>query len=97
MPTRNIVLTDDQEALVERLVGEGRYRTPDEVLGAALSRFERGEAEHAAKVQAFREAVQAGIDSAEREGVVMFSDMDALRAHLDEIGEAAIADLPPER
>ena len=32
MPTRNVVLTDQQAALVERLVATGRYQNASEVL-----------------------------------------------------------------
>ena len=36
MPTRNVVLTDHQAALVEQLVTSGRYQNASEVLREAL-------------------------------------------------------------
>ena len=41
MPTRNIVLTDHQAALVERLVSSGRYQNASEVLRQGLRLLER--------------------------------------------------------
>ena len=36
MPTRNVVLTEHQAALVERLVSVGRYQNASEVLREGL-------------------------------------------------------------
>ncbi len=36
MPTRNIVLTDQQAAMIERLVQSGRYQNASEVLRDGL-------------------------------------------------------------
>jgi antitoxin ParD1/3/4 len=33
MPTRNVVLTEQQAALVERFAASGRYKNASEVLG----------------------------------------------------------------
>jgi antitoxin ParD1/3/4 len=54
MATRNVVLTDRQEALIERLVAEGRYQNASEVLRAGLRLLEDDEAEWA--------AIRAGIE-----------------------------------
>jgi len=43
MATRNIVLTDAQEDLVQRLVASGRYQNASEVLRAGLRQLEREE------------------------------------------------------
>jgi len=43
MPTRNVVLTDHQAALIERLVESGRYQNASEVLRAGLRLLERAE------------------------------------------------------
>ena len=37
MPTRNIVLTDQQAAMIERLVQSGRYQNASEVLRDGLA------------------------------------------------------------
>jgi antitoxin ParD1/3/4 len=45
MPTRNIVLTDQQSAFVNRMVEGGQYQNASEVLRDALRRMEREEDE----------------------------------------------------
>ena len=45
MTTRNVVLTDSQSALVDRLVASGRYQNASEALRAGLRLLEREEAE----------------------------------------------------
>ena len=45
MVTRNVVLTDSQSELVERLVATGRYQNASEALRAGLRLLEREEAE----------------------------------------------------
>jgi antitoxin ParD1/3/4 len=57
MATRNVVLTDQQEALIERLVAEGRYRNADEVLRAGLRLLEEDEADWAATLAGIEEGL----------------------------------------
>lgn len=45
MATRNVVLTDTQSDLVDRLVASGRYQNASEALRAGLRLLEREEAE----------------------------------------------------
>ncbi|EAQ03268.1 hypothetical protein OB2597_14028 [Pseudooceanicola batsensis HTCC2597] len=44
MATRNVVLTDQQESLVTRLVASGRYQNASEALRAGLRLLEEEEA-----------------------------------------------------
>jgi len=60
MPTRNVVLTDHQQGVIESLVGSGRYQNASEVLRDGLRLVEQREAEDAAKLDALREAVAIG-------------------------------------
>ncbi|MEA1649259.1 type II toxin-antitoxin system ParD family antitoxin [Nitrospirillum sp. BR 11164] len=60
MPTRNVVLTDHNERVIEDLVRTGRYQNASEVLRAGLRLIEREENEHAAKLKALREAADVG-------------------------------------
>lgn len=60
MPTRNVVLTERQQALIDELVGSGRYQNASEVLRAGLRLVEQQEAEEAAKLAALRAAAEAG-------------------------------------
>jgi antitoxin ParD1/3/4 len=45
MATRNVVLTETQDALVERLVASGRYQNASEVLRSGLRLLEEQEAD----------------------------------------------------
>jgi len=60
MPTRNVVLTDHQQGVIESLVGSGRYQNASEVLRDGLRLVEQREAEDAAKLDALREAAAIG-------------------------------------
>ncbi len=57
MPTRNVVLTDQQAELVEKLVESGRYQNASEVLRDGLRLLQRRESEEAAKLEALRGAL----------------------------------------
>ena len=57
MPTRNVVLTDRQAEMIERLVAEGRYQNASEVLREGLRLIERRDAEDEARLVALRAAV----------------------------------------
>ena len=61
MPTRNVVLTEQQAALVEALVRSGRYQNASEVLRDGLRLLQRREEEDEAKLEALR----AALDEAE--------------------------------
>jgi len=66
MPTRNVVLTDQQAELVEKLVKSGRYQNASEVLRDGLRLLRRRELEEAAKL----EAIRGGLHEAEAAVVV---------------------------
>jgi antitoxin ParD1/3/4 len=61
MGTRNVVLTEAQSELVDRLVATGRYQNVSEALRAGLRLLEREEAE----LGALRERLIAGLRQAE--------------------------------
>ena len=77
MPTRNVVLTDHQATIVERLVASGRYQNASEVLREGLRMIEWREAETAACLAALRDAARIGI-----------ADIDAGRFHAFDVPEA---------
>ena len=82
MPTRNVVLTDHQARLVERLVDSGRYQNASEVLREGIRLVEQQEAEHAARLRALREAA-AGIADIDAGYYRTFEALEPLREHLD--------------
>ena len=60
MPTRNVVLTDQQQEFVEALVQSGRYQNASEVLREGLRLIEDREREDAIRLQALRAAAEHG-------------------------------------
>ena len=60
MATRNVVLTDIQSDLVDRLVASGRYQNASEALRAGLRLLEREEAE----LGSLRDRLSTGIEQA---------------------------------
>ncbi|MFT4298658.1 MAG: type II toxin-antitoxin system ParD family antitoxin [Aeromicrobium sp.] len=60
MPTRNVVLSDHQHALVDTLVRSGRYQNASEVLRDGLRLIERQECLEEAKLTALHAAVEHG-------------------------------------
>jgi len=91
MPTRNVVLTDHQAAMIERLVASGRYQNASEVLRDGLRLIESRDAEEAARLEALREAVNGGIRDIEAGQFTVLDSAEALAADLDEIEAEAIA------
>ena len=91
MPTRNVVLTDRYDAMIEGLIDSGRYQNASEVLRDGLRLVEKREAEDEAKLVALREAAAIGIAAIERGEGRRFEDTGGLAAHLKSIGAAAIS------
>ncbi len=85
MPTRNVVLTDNQAQFVEQMVASGQYQNASEVLREGLRLVQARQAEHAAKLAALREAVAVGVADIEAGRYTDFSDAASLRAHINEI------------
>jgi antitoxin ParD1/3/4 len=75
MATRNVVLTDTQSALVDRLVASGRYQNASEALRAGLRLLEREEAE----LGALRDRLATGLEQARRGDLAEGSGEDAVR------------------
>ncbi|MGO9484946.1 MAG: type II toxin-antitoxin system ParD family antitoxin [Rhodomicrobium sp.] len=60
MPTRNVVLTERHEKIIETFVASGRYQNASEVLREGLRLLEQREAENEAKLAALRAAATVG-------------------------------------
>lgn len=89
MPTRNVVLTNEQASLVESLVSSGRYQNASEVIREGLRLIERREAEHAAKLQALRDAAQVGTAALGRGAFKEFREAESLAVYLNGIADRA--------
>jgi antitoxin ParD1/3/4 len=90
MPTRNVVLTQYQEDLIETLVKKGRYQNASEVLRDGLRLIELRDAEHEAKLEWLRREIQIGEDAFERGDFKEFPDAESLRDYLDQLAKEAI-------
>jgi antitoxin ParD1/3/4 len=76
MATRNVVLTDSQTELVDRLVETGRYQNASEALRAGLRLLEREEVE----LTELRARLQTGLDQARSGDLADGSGREAIRA-----------------
>ena len=91
MPTRNVVLTDHQARLVERLVVSGRYQNASEVLREGVRLVEYHEAEHEARLHALREAATSGIADIDAGNFRSFEALEPLHNHLRGLAKEAVA------
>lgn len=91
MPTRNVVLTEHQEKLIEKLVGSGRYQNASEVLREGLRLIEQREAEDTAKLKILRKAAGAGFGALDRGEFKEFDTVDELQAYLNALSEKIIS------
>jgi antitoxin ParD1/3/4 len=95
MPTRNVVLTDYQAELVERLVSSGRYQNASEVLREGLRLVEGQEAEAKARIKALRDAARLGIADIEAGQFRTFNAPADLERHAGTLRNTAL--LPKSR
>ena len=91
MPTRNVVLTEHQAALVENLVIRGRYQNASEVLREGLRLIETREAEDLLRLEALQNAVQIGLADSAAGRYTDFSSSGSLATHLKSLATKAIA------
>ena len=82
MPTRNVVLTEQQAAMIERLVQAGRYQNASEVLRDGLRLIQQREAEDKTRLVALREAAHIGTEDFAAGRYHSFADGQALGTHL---------------
>ena len=66
MPTRNISLTDQQDAFVEKLVKAGEYQNASEAVRDALRALKLRRREDDLKLKALRDQIKVGADAIER-------------------------------
>lgn len=94
MATRNVVLTDHQEKLIQGLVSSGRYQNASEVLREGLRLIERRESEDEARLKGLREAARVGISDVEAGRFREFGSSAELGAHLDELAHRSVRQAP---
>ena len=91
MPTRNVVLTEQQERFIETLVESGRYQNASEVLRDGLRLVEQREVEEAAKLEVLREAARVGVAALDRGDFKEFETIEELQSYLNNLSERIIS------
>lgn len=76
MPTRNISLTPEQDAFVEKVVRAGEYQNASEAVRDALRVLQQRRREDALKLKALRAQLQAGVNALERGEFVQIDERD---------------------
>ena len=85
VPTRNISLTSEQDAFVEKVVQAGEYQNASEAVRDALRALQQRRREDALKLKALRAQLQAGLDALEQGEFVEF-DASGLAAYVKRLG-----------
>ena len=76
MPTRNISLTPEQDAFVEKVVQDGEYQNASEAVRDALRVLQQRRREDALKLKALRAQLKAGVEALEGGEFVEIDDRD---------------------
>ena len=84
MPTRNISLTAEQDAFVQKVVDAGEYQNASEAVRDALRVLQQRRREDSLKLKALRAQVKAGTDALERGDFAEVEDSD-LEAYLERL------------
>ena len=87
MPTRNVNLTDDQDAFVEMMVKTGKYQNASETVRDALRALQQRWMEDELKLTILRKQIKAGITALDRGDFTEVEDAD-LDSTLDKLAEA---------
>ena len=85
MPTRNISLTPEQDAFVERVVESGEYQNASEAIRDALRALQQRRREDALKLKVLRMHVKSAVDALDGGEFTEVEDAD-LEAFLDHLG-----------
>ena len=93
MPTRNVVLTDYQTELLERLVGSGRYQNASEVLREGLRLVETRELEEKIRLKALRDATRLGIADISAGRYRSFNSPTIIKRHLATLTEQTFSNV----
>ncbi len=84
MPTRNISLTPEQDAFIEKAVKSGEYQNASEAVRDALRALQQRRREDALKLAALQMQIKAGVDALDRGEHTDVPDTD-LEAYLERL------------
>lgn len=76
MPARNISLTAEQYAFVEKIVKTGEYQNASEAVRDALRALQQRRREDALKLKVLRTQIKMGADAIERGDFVEIDEVD---------------------
>jgi antitoxin ParD1/3/4 len=76
MATRNISLTAEQDAFIDRIVRAGEYQNASEAVRDALRMLQQRRREDALKLKALRVQIKAGAEALDRGDFVEVDDAD---------------------
>jgi antitoxin ParD1/3/4 len=76
VPTRNISLTPEQDAFIEKAVQSGEYQNASEAVRDALRVLQQRRRENALKLEFLRVQIRAGLDELDRGEFIELSDAD---------------------
>lgn len=79
MPTRKIVLTQEQEEFIESVIRAGEYQTADEVIRTALDALEQHRRQDAGKGEGLRTLIRDGAKALEAGDFTEIDDADLER------------------
>ncbi len=79
MPTRNISLTAEQDAFIEKTVKSGEYQNASEAVRDALRALQQRRREDALKLKVLRAHIRTGIEDLERGDFDEIADVDLER------------------
>jgi antitoxin ParD1/3/4 len=79
VPTRYIVLTDEQDEFVESIVRAGEYKDADEAIGDALRVLQERRQNDALKLETLRTLIRAGANALDQGEFTEVEDRDLVR------------------
>jgi antitoxin ParD1/3/4 len=88
MPTRNISLTQEQDAFVEKVVEAGEYQNASEAIRDALRALQQRRKEDSLKLKALRAQIKAGSDALKHGDFTEVDDAD-LEGYLERLTTSA--------
>ena len=89
MPTRNISLTPEQDAFVEKVVEAGEYQNASEAIRDALRVLRQRRTEDSLRLKALRAQVKVGIDAIDRGDFAEVDEAD-LEGYLERLTRPAV-------
>jgi antitoxin ParD1/3/4 len=89
MPTRNISLTPEQDAFVEKVVEAGEYQNASEAIRDALRVLQLRRKEDSLRLKALRAQIKVGVDAIDHGDVAEVDEAD-LEGYLERLTPPAV-------